>query len=104
MERQLPPDVLGIYVSLPYVVGADGRLDFCVMPSYDSVALVKTEGSWKFLSVSQKELILSSLFGLPAFLKLPRSLCRALRQGCIMAGSDTQPGEGIYCATILRAA
>jgi hypothetical protein len=41
-----------------YVVGADGRFDFCVMPSYDSVPLVKTDGSWGFFSTSRKDLLL----------------------------------------------
>jgi hypothetical protein len=40
------------------IVGADGRLDFCVMPSYDSVALVKTDGTWGFFSNTRKDLVL----------------------------------------------
>jgi hypothetical protein len=37
-------------------VGAEGRLDFCVMPSYDSVALVKVDGGWTFLPDAQNGL------------------------------------------------
>lgn len=32
------------------VVGAAGRIDFCVIPSYDAVPLVKLAGGWRFLS------------------------------------------------------
>lgn len=32
------------------VVGAAGRIDFCVIPSYDAVPLVKTDGGWRFLA------------------------------------------------------
>src|SRR5947209_8182027 len=39
-----------------YVVGAEGRFDFCVIPSYDSVALVKTGGAWGFFSTSRPDL------------------------------------------------
>jgi len=38
------------------VVGAAGRLDFCAMPSYDSVPLVKEEGHWRFFSVARTDL------------------------------------------------
>ncbi|HEX5444044.1 MAG TPA: hypothetical protein VFW87_09460, partial [Pirellulales bacterium] len=31
------------------VVGAAGRIDFCVIPSYDAVPLVKIDGGWRFL-------------------------------------------------------
>lgn len=31
------------------VVGAAGRIDFCVIPSYDAVPLVKINGGWRFL-------------------------------------------------------
>jgi hypothetical protein len=41
-----------------YVLGADGRLDFCVMPSYDSVQLVKSDGAWAFYSTSRNDLLL----------------------------------------------
>jgi hypothetical protein len=33
-----------------YIVGGQGRFDFCVMPSYDSMALVRTEEGWGFLA------------------------------------------------------
>lgn len=39
-----------------YVVGAEGRFDFCVMPSYDAVPLVKTGGTWGFSSTSPQDL------------------------------------------------
>lgn len=29
------------------VVGADGRVDFCALPSYDSYAVVGTGGGWR---------------------------------------------------------
>lgn len=32
------------------VVGAAGRFDFCIIPSYDAVPLVKIDGSWRFLT------------------------------------------------------
>ncbi|HVA15139.1 MAG TPA: hypothetical protein VNF99_17965 [Stellaceae bacterium] len=32
------------------VVGAEGRFDLCVIPSYDAVPLVKIDGGWRFLS------------------------------------------------------
>jgi hypothetical protein len=38
------------------VVGADGRIDFCAMPSYDGVPLVKAEEAWEFLSASRDDL------------------------------------------------
>jgi len=41
-----------------YVMGAEGRFDFCVMPSYDSIPLVKTDGAWGFLSGTAKDLVL----------------------------------------------
>ncbi|HET6882605.1 MAG TPA: hypothetical protein VFI31_20730 [Pirellulales bacterium] len=37
------------------VVGAEGRIDFCVIPSYDAVPLVKTVGGWRFLSAGSDE-------------------------------------------------
>ncbi len=39
-----------------YVVGAEGRFEFCVMPSYDSVLLIKSDGNWKFFSTSRMDL------------------------------------------------
>ena len=38
------------------IIGAEGRFDFCVIPSYDSVMLVKTNGTWTFFSNTQKNL------------------------------------------------
>ena len=38
------------------VVGAAGRLEFCVMPSYDSVAIINQEGIWRFFSLSRTDL------------------------------------------------
>lgn len=29
-----------------YVVGAEGRFDFCVLPSFDSIPLVRIDGNW----------------------------------------------------------
>jgi hypothetical protein len=31
-----------------FIVGGHGRIDLCVMPSYDGVPLVKTDEGWKF--------------------------------------------------------
>ncbi len=31
------------------IVGAEGRIDFCVIPSYDSVAVVKSDAGWMLL-------------------------------------------------------
>ncbi len=39
-----------------FVFGAEGRIDFCVMPSFDSVMLVKTDGNWSFSSNSRADL------------------------------------------------
>ena len=41
------------------IVGAEGRFDFCVMPSYDSLALVKFEGGWAFYSPVRQDLCLA---------------------------------------------
>jgi hypothetical protein len=41
-----------------YVLGAEGRFDFCVMPSYDSIPLVKTDDGWEFYSTARKDLSL----------------------------------------------
>lgn len=43
------------------VVGAEGRIDFYVIPSYDAVPLVKIDGGWRFLSdgSDQRELVWS---------------------------------------------
>jgi len=38
------------------VVGAEGRIDFCAMPSYDAVSLVKAEEAWAFFSMSRDDL------------------------------------------------
>jgi hypothetical protein len=38
-----------------YIVGGEGRFDFCVMPSYDSVLLVKTSEGWAFYSTSHPD-------------------------------------------------
>jgi hypothetical protein len=39
-----------------YVLGAEGRFDFCVMPSYDSIPLVKTDNGWVFYTTSRMDL------------------------------------------------
>jgi hypothetical protein len=39
-----------------FVFGAEGRIDFCVYPSFDSTLLVKTEnGNWEFLELGPPE-------------------------------------------------
>jgi hypothetical protein len=38
------------------VFDAEGRIDFCVMPSYDSVILVKNKGIWSFHSTVRNDL------------------------------------------------
>lgn len=42
-----------------YVIGAEGRIDFCAMPSYDPIMLIKTGNSWEFESVSRRDLHLA---------------------------------------------
>jgi hypothetical protein len=37
-----------------YVVGAAGRFELCVIPSYDSVVLVKTDTGWRFYSTTRE--------------------------------------------------
>jgi hypothetical protein len=39
-----------------FIVGDHGRIDFCVMPSYDSVLLLKTDQGWKFHSLTRDDL------------------------------------------------
>ncbi|HEV3003477.1 MAG TPA: hypothetical protein VGX78_03405 [Pirellulales bacterium] len=38
-----------------FVGGAEGRIDFCVMPSFDSAMLVKVDGGWRFSSNSRTD-------------------------------------------------
>ena len=38
------------------IIGAQGRFDFCVMPSYDAVPLIKTDGNWEFFPLSREDL------------------------------------------------
>jgi len=38
-----------------YVVGAAGRFELCVIPSYDSVLLIKTDAGWRFFSPTRKD-------------------------------------------------
>ena len=37
-----------------YVVGAAGRFEFCVLPSYDSILLVKDDDGWRFYSQDKR--------------------------------------------------
>ncbi|HEV3344560.1 MAG TPA: hypothetical protein VG125_29560 [Pirellulales bacterium] len=36
-----------------FIVGGGGRIDLCVIPSYDGVPLVKTDQGWKFFPRSK---------------------------------------------------
>ncbi|MGH7134732.1 MAG: hypothetical protein ACREHD_03270 [Pirellulales bacterium] len=36
-----------------FIVGGGGRIDLCVIPSYDGVPLVKTDQGWKFFPGSK---------------------------------------------------
>jgi hypothetical protein len=62
-EKTITEDIIGTYsvprllVHLPqgrllldpvarYVVAAEGRFDFCALPSFDSIPLVKIDGIW----------------------------------------------------------
>jgi hypothetical protein len=38
-----------------YVVGASGRFEFCVLPSYDSALLVKDDDGWRFYSQDKRD-------------------------------------------------
>jgi len=75
-EKQISEDIIGTYeaprllIHSPrarflldpvarYVVGASGRLDLCVLPSYDAVLLVKTDKGWRFVSTSRRDLNLA---------------------------------------------
>lgn len=39
-----------------FIVGDHGRFDFCVIPSYDAVMLLKTDEGWKFHSLTRDDL------------------------------------------------
>lgn len=39
-----------------FIVGAQGRFDFCVMPSYDAVMLLTTDEGWRFHSLTRDDL------------------------------------------------
>jgi hypothetical protein len=38
-----------------FVGGADGRIDFCVYPSFDGIMLIKTDGGWQFESLERQD-------------------------------------------------
>lgn len=39
-----------------FIVGDHGRFDFCVMPSYDAVILLKSDEGWRFHSLTRDDL------------------------------------------------
>lgn len=34
-----------------YIIGAEGRVDLCAFPSFESAIIVRTDGHWRFASV-----------------------------------------------------
>lgn len=38
------------------IIGGHGRLDFCVMPSYDAMMLLKSDDGWRFHSLTREDL------------------------------------------------
>jgi hypothetical protein len=34
-----------------YIIGASGRIDLCVFPSYENVLIVRTEAGWQFVTI-----------------------------------------------------
>ena len=36
-----------------YVVGVAGRFELCIIPSYDSILLIKTDSGWRFYSTTR---------------------------------------------------
>jgi hypothetical protein len=38
-----------------FVGGAEGRIDFCVYPSFDGIMLIKTGGHWQLESLERQE-------------------------------------------------
>jgi hypothetical protein len=34
-----------------YIIGAEGRIDLCAFPSFESAIIVRTDGHWRFASV-----------------------------------------------------
>ena len=50
-----PQDRLLLDPIARFVSGAEGRIDFCVYPSFDGIMLIKTDGGWQFGSLERQD-------------------------------------------------